>query len=926
MLSANEFLSAVLPPSGRYCLFLLPSKKHLFFSTIPELGEAALRHSAAGETVYHACATFLSDIRKAANADLLGSFYLDLDCGEGKGYATQMEAAQALLKFTTATNLPFPTLVSSGYGVHAYWPLAEALPAARWLPLAQGLKRLCAAHGLRIDPTVPADAARILRPVGTFNYKDPTNPKPVTCGALMGPFPLAALEPIFLPGRVPQAGLLQIADALTSTDSRPAYAQNIALQCAQIEAMAHTKGQMSEPEWHACMGILAFCADGQTFAHEWSKGDPRYSQAETQGKFDRAKALTGPTTCAHFQSINALCLGCPQAGNLASPVQLGRQTPPPTPTVKAEAPETLPLLWYPFLWGREGQLMWQQEGNSGELINHIITEFPLLVQRVAKGEVHFDRFTIGIKSYSPHDGWEEFEIAGDKLMANAVASTMASYGIVVCDVNMFRKYIGEAINNKRKQEKAAVQYEQFGWKPDRKAFLLGTRLYHENGSVVEVQGSSEVRKRGIFLRPGGVKKRGSLEEWQRFATKMCAPGLEAHTFAMLCGFAAPLISFLTDDEGGGIVSLVSHETGRGKTTSIDAAASIWGDIAGCDVAHIDTKVSRGLVMGVLGNLPVRADELVQRDPEALKEIVQIFTGGRDKQRATQNGELQHNLATWRTIMLTTSNKSLIDTILTAKGSPAMGARILEFDVSHIDKTRLDVSETKRGLHNNTGFAGDIYLRALVRSDNRRFLEDALFKQEEALIGRYGFGVDDRYRVRVLSAVYVGGTLARVLGLLDISVDRIVAFACDEILNQRNSGRFSNKSALEILSEWLRRNQRNVLVVPHRFTQANRHMRPLRPFNGELYARHEVDTNRILIAERAVREFLSEEDFSAKQFAEDLHRRNILIGRLPQVSLGAGVDELRTGPTRCFEIDGDHPDLRPLVEEAPSNVIPLRKTQ
>lgn len=928
MLSASEFLSAVLPRSGRYCLFLGKTKRHIFFSTIPELADAAVRQSNAGETVYHACSTFNADSRKAAHVAFTRSLYLDLDCGAGKAYATQGDALAALGGFIQTLGLPMPMVASSGYGVHVYWPFDRDLPPAEWTPLANALKAACFAQGLKADPTVTGDLSRILRPVETHNYKDPTSPRPVTCGAIAGPYDPGMLAQVLTPRRAqpPGVGLAGISDALQPVDSRPAYAVRIADQCAQLQMMRDTRGQMSEPEWHSCVGVLAFCADGETFVHEWSKGDPRYSQAETQSKFSRTKQLTGPTTCSHFQSLNSHCLGCPHQGHLASPVQLGRIDVAPPPPVKVDSPEKLPTLWHPFIWGRDGQLMWQQEGNEGQLIVHIISEFPIVVARVARGEVHGEKFSVALRSRTPNDGWEEHEIPGAALMANTIGSTMSERGLIITDAAMFRKYIGEAITNWRKQEKAAVQYEQFGWKHERKAFLLGTRLYREDGAVNEIQGSFEVRKRGVHLRPGGARKAGTLEGWQKYATRMCAPGLEPHTFAMMCGFAAPLISFLTDDEGGGIVSLVSHETGKGKTTSIDAAVSIWGDIEGCDVAHIDTKVSRGLIMGVLGNLPVRADELVQRDPEALKEIVQVFTGGRDKNRATQGGELQHNLASWRTIMLTSSNKSLVEAIHMAKGSPAMGARILEFDLSHIDKSRFDVSETKRGLHQNVGFAGDIYMRALLHPANRAFIEDALFKQEELLIQRYGFTVDDRYRVRVLSSVYVGGNLAKVLGLVNVNMDRIVTFACEEIRSQKQDGRFKARSAVELLAQWLSRNQKNVLVVPYRYTTNNRHMRPMRPFIGDLMARHETDTNRILVSEAALRHFISDEDYSYRAFVDELRRHKVVTNRLPIATLGAGVDELRTGPVKVLEIDGDHPDLRPIVEpEADhSNVVQLRR--
>ena len=117
--------------------------------------------------------------RFAANALALKSFFIDLDCGEDKPYATIDEGLFALKNFCKATKLPKPTIVRSGRGAHVYWVLEEAMPRQEWKPYAEQLKTLCTEHKFEIDYAVPADAARVLRMVGTEHLKDPTNPIPV---------------------------------------------------------------------------------------------------------------------------------------------------------------------------------------------------------------------------------------------------------------------------------------------------------------------------------------------------------------------------------------------------------------------------------------------------------------------------------------------------------------------------------------------------------------------------------------------------------------------------------------------------------------------------------------------------------------------------------------------------------------------------
>jgi hypothetical protein len=75
--------------------------------------------------------------------------------------------------------------------------------------------------------------------------------------------------------------------------------------------------------------VLAFCADGDELAHKWSSGDDRYKEHETQERLDRARTLTGATTCQHFHDLNpTVCESCAHWGTIKSPIALGVQHAP----------------------------------------------------------------------------------------------------------------------------------------------------------------------------------------------------------------------------------------------------------------------------------------------------------------------------------------------------------------------------------------------------------------------------------------------------------------------------------------------------------------------------------------------------------------------------------------------------------------------
>lgn len=193
----RDFLAKVIPNDGMHFIFrahrVLKRKSQTSVDDLDALASELAEFCDNGWHVYHACASFGDGTTRASgNARSLKSLYIDLDCGEekarkGEGYATKIEADVALRGFCDATGLPVPLLVDSGGGLHAYWPLEGVVPAAEWKIVAEQLKALCAACGLKADPSVTADAARVLRPVGSFNWKfDP--PRRVALLENNGPF------------------------------------------------------------------------------------------------------------------------------------------------------------------------------------------------------------------------------------------------------------------------------------------------------------------------------------------------------------------------------------------------------------------------------------------------------------------------------------------------------------------------------------------------------------------------------------------------------------------------------------------------------------------------------------------------------------------------------------------------------------------
>jgi hypothetical protein len=220
-----------------------------------------------------------------------------------------------------------------------------------WKRHAEGLKLLCAEHGLFADPARTADISSVLRTPETSNRKHSVARK-VECDPKfleIGPYAIECFS-FFLEHEVtaPQKSSVKrrIAEGLAPivTKHPPALGQAIVKQCGQLQALRDKRGNVNEPLWHAGVGLLAFCEDGDDLGHKWSNGYPGYTFEETQARLDRARTLTGATTCKHFHSLNPeVCETCSHWQKINSPITLGYQDTPLINTPKVCPTGTLAL-------------------------------------------------------------------------------------------------------------------------------------------------------------------------------------------------------------------------------------------------------------------------------------------------------------------------------------------------------------------------------------------------------------------------------------------------------------------------------------------------------------------------------------------------------------------------------------------------------
>lgn len=342
----SGFLRDVLPSTGVLGLWTKSDKHNHWYDSQDALAEAIQQHvDTQAQGVYFATAAFNKqaaingdkDARTQANVTGKKCFYLDLDAGAKKFakhggekvYRTQQDAIAATVRFVKDTSLNPTYLISSGEGLHVYWVLDDAIEGDLWTFAAKRLAKLFKQYGLKADPAVTADSARVLRPLGTL-HENGTSVKPLTRRGQTYSYDGFQHR---LTNLLVESDADELAPPPKYTDKRtginadvlvegpPKSFRKILPQCAALANVVRTRGCVEEPYWRAAIGVVKHCVDGDRTAHYISSGYAGYDRGETQRKLDNWK--TGPTTCSEFSKHCIDCKSCPQWGKIKSPITLG---------------------------------------------------------------------------------------------------------------------------------------------------------------------------------------------------------------------------------------------------------------------------------------------------------------------------------------------------------------------------------------------------------------------------------------------------------------------------------------------------------------------------------------------------------------------------------------------------------------------------
>jgi hypothetical protein len=897
----------------------------------------ALHLDAAGENVYYACSSFREPFitvpdkktgepkkreRVQDNVLLVRSFWLDLDVGASEPnkpakYASQAEAIKALGALLKDTGLPCPMVVSSGYGLHCYWPLSEDILVPQWVTAAKMLKELCANTGMMADPTRTADHASVLRPVGTFNKKY-NAPKIVEVVRDADPISFAEFYALLRVAAAAKGLVSNAAESktpavsvndkfLVKSDYAESTAELVADRCPQIRAVRDTGGSVPEPVWYGAIQVLFHTVENEQVIHAWSSGYAGYSHSETAKKIDQIREM-GPTTCETFGTRNPLgCVGCPFKGKITSPIQLGVQRKSLAAPVVVqhdgiqEVKVEVPNPPFPFVRTEHGIFIEIEAG-----VQQKILPYDLYLSEVVDDE-HADSRASTAHYKLPMDPQEytfslPFNITGS---AAELDKYLRSKGVICKQSKLMVAYVTSYIEELQAKTRTRKLVQSMGWKDENRSFIFGRKVFNADGTASETTLSS---KFGSSIE--GFAQRGELSDWVNATSVLASPGMQAHAFSLLLGFGAPLLK-LTGHNG--VLFSLMGKSGGGKTTMANWLTSIWGSFEKLKLGLDDTELSRIERIGSFCNLPVYMDEASNMPGEEISKVAYRITRGEGRKRLRPDAS-ERPASTWSTFLIMSTNQSLQSKLETNKGdSYAEQVRLFEYEVPVIKEMDEKWRDINAMLAKTYGVAGEVFARYIVQ--NVTTVKAMLRKIEDTIIKAADCSGEERFWVAGASCAIAGGLIARSLGLVQFEIKPVLDWVIQQFTSLRKTVADAYCDEITLLGAYLDQYSPNRIVVGKFDPKTTgRMVDVIKHPHGELLHRLELHNRVLYVSTAHIKKCILERSVDFNRFRKSLITKGILVDASAKMTLGAGT-VYTSVQIPAWKINLMHPAFADLIDNA-----------
>lgn len=921
-MDTQNFLSKVLSDDGYYCVVGfkngIPSQK--FSSTLDSVMSSASVLQQGGYDVFFALGTFLTEKRETDNIKYLKAFFLDLDCGDGKGYSTKNDAIVALKAFRKHYGLPYWTrVVSSGSGLHVYWGLEHPVSFEDWKPVANQLKQACVDFGFQVDPAPTADGARVLRFPGSLNHKsEPPQPtgflgteNSLVCFDKFKSCLPESLIPVSSSKHYSEHDIATINAIMGNKRKRfkrlldGTYEEGKG--CKQLLRAVTNPEDLTYNQWLATLSVVKFCEESAVLAHEISKGHPTYTAEETNTVL---ASIEAPHYCTTFEEhYSQACEGCIHKGEIKSPISLCIEvmeateednvvddkgnvvTLDPNPNLLTPVPSTYRIPTYPspYFRGAHGGVYKKAKDKKGNPIEIEVYKEDIYPVRRLLDPVDGPCYVF--RHHTKREGVREFMGIGTELSSPESFRTVMGMNDVFLlrkDAENLMQYVKAWVEELRENMDQIDVRTQFGWTEDCESFVVGDKEIFANQTLSNPPGARTAQYFPFFM------EKGSLEGWKRVTEFYNRPGFEEHQYMFALSFGSPLMEFVPNIAGA-IYHLTSAESGYGKTTGMFAGASVWGDPKRLVLKGKDTGNSIWNRAEIYKNIVLYVDELSNLEPKESSNFAYAVSDGeqRNRQSNSPTNKERFRGEGWSFLCGSTGNQSLLDKIIKFRSLPKGEAQRVMEGAVHKKLTSADETLSARALnedlYNNYGHAGEIYIRHLLQ--NKSKVSEEVNSNIEKIILDAGLDSQNRFWSAQAGATFTGAMIAKHLKLIDWDLDDFYTWIVAKLKRMRHDMKDMEIDIGDLVGQFYQDHPRGFLRV--KSTDDNRaesnveHL--VTPENSPMYqwvGRHEYDINKLYILPKPFKEWV------VKQGHHYSAIRSLIIkelgGRALKMRLGRGT--------------------------------------
>lgn len=301
---------------------------------------------------------------------------------------------------------------------------------------------------------------------------------------------------------------------------------------------------------------------------------------------------------------------------------------------------------------------------------------------------------------------------------------------------------------------------------------------------------------------GGYSVSGTLDEWVE-QTRAARESSYRFRFILAASFAAPLLKF-TRCRNFFVYNWAGSK--GGKTATLKAALSVWGDPDRLMASFNATQVALERMAGIFTDLPLGLDErqLAGTKQEFLEKLVYMLAEGRGRARGTKSGELQE-LQTWRSIIIATGEEPIIE----ESSQTGVSTRMIEI-VGAPFANEADAAAMHRDSCMNFGHAGPRFIRYILRMSEEN-IQDKYKKMFEMVKMLGGL---DANQMNFVALVALADIWIEKLFYHPDSADRDIIEKTGRMIIKilhamsENDIKSVDDSACDYLADWINRKQRN----------------------------------------------------------------------------------------------------------------------